>query len=88
MTPTLQEIQEHFEKAKEIRCLRLNSEVNVANVKTFSYDEKDNSWNGPAGIVMFWQKDLGFAEITKKKCGKDCAGCKPCQEKRNANKES
>lgn len=81
MTPTLPEIKAHFEKAKEIRCLKLNSVINVAHVKEFTWNEQEQSWNGPAGIVCFW-KDGQFAEITRKKCGKDCAGCKPCAEKR------
>lgn len=84
-TPTLSEIKEHFAKAKEIRCLRLNAVIGVSNVTEFAFDEKDNSWNGPAGLICFW-KDGQFAEITKKKCGKDCAGCKPCAEKRKNKK--
>ena len=73
MTPTLQEIQEYFSKAKEIRCLRLNSAVNVANVKNYTYNEADKSWNGPAGVVCFWLNGT-YAEITKKRCEK----CKNC----------
>lgn len=87
MTPTLAQIQEHFSKAKEIRCLKLNVPIDVAAVKFFLFDETENCWNGPFGLVTFW-KDGSYAEITKKKCGEGCTGCKPCEEKRKLkNKE-
>ena len=81
--PAIEQIKEHFSKAKEIRCLRLNSAVNVANVVSYTYDEKENSWNSIAGVVCFWKQGQ-YAEITKKKCGPDCKNCKPCREQRKA----
>lgn len=80
-TPTLEQIKEHFAKAKEINCLNLNIRVDVSLVNNFTYNEKDNSWMGIGGIICFWKNDL-FAEITKKKCAAGCTGCKPCEEKR------
>lgn len=85
-TPNLEEIKEHFAKAKEINCLSLNIRVDVSLVSNFTYSEEDNSWKGIGGIICFW-KENKFAEITKKKCGKDCAGCKPCSEKRKQIKK-
>lgn len=81
MTPTQQQIKQHFEKAKEIKCLRLGIIVDVSIVSNYSYNEKDNSWNSIGNIICFW-KDGQFATITKKKCGPDCKGCKPCAQKR------
>lgn len=83
MNPAHEEIKSHFEKAKEINCLRLNIRVDVSSVKNFEYNEADESWNSIGNIICFWSKGQ-FAEITKKKCGKDCTGCKPCEEKRKA----
>lgn len=79
-TPTHATVKKHFAKAKEIRCLTLNTTIGVAMVKNFLFDEKENAWTGPLGLVTFW-KDGKYAEITKKKCG-DCKNCKPCVEKR------
>lgn len=86
-TPTLEEIKDHFAKAKEIRCLNLNVVVNVVSVSNFTYNEKDDSWMGIGGVICFW-KNGQFAEITKKKCNpEDCKNCAPCAEKRKQLKK-
>lgn len=86
MTPTLEEIKEHFSKAKEINCLRLNIKVDVSSVSNFTFDESDGSWNSFGGVICFWKGDK-YAEITKKKCAPGCQGCKPCDEKRKQLKK-
>lgn len=87
MTPTLEQIQEHFAKAKEINCLKLNIRVDVSLVQNFTYNEYENSWLGIGGVICFW-KDNVFAEITKKKCNpEDCQKCKNCAEKRKQLKK-
>lgn len=85
-TPNLDQIKDHFSKAKEIRCLNLNVVVNVVSVNNFTYNEKENSWMGIGGVICFW-KNGQFAEITKKKCATGCTGCKPCDEKRKQLKK-
>lgn len=86
MTPTLAQIQEHFSKVKEIRCLKLNVPIDVSAVKFFLFDETENCWNGPFGLVTFW-KDGSYAEITKKKCNpEDCKKCEDCADKRKNKK--
>lgn len=80
-TPPLQQIKDHFAKAKEINCLKLKIKVDVSLVSNFIYNEAENAWMGIGGVICFW-KDGKYAEITKKKCSKDCTGCKPCQEQR------
>jgi len=80
--PTINHIKEHFAKAKEINCLKLNIRVDVSTVKNFTYNEAENSWVGIGGVICFWREGQ-FAEITKKKCNpEDCKNCKPCAEKR------
>lgn len=86
LIPTLNHIKEHFSKAKEIRCLKLNVPIDVSRVRDYQFSEEDQSWNGPAGLVCFW-KDGSYAEITKKKCNpEDCRKCKECSEKRKNKK--
>lgn len=77
--PTLPTVKKRFAKAKEIRCLNLDTIIGVAQAKQFTYNEADNSWN--VGVVCFW-RDGQYAEITKKKCDKPCGKCKECGEKR------
>ena len=80
--PTLEEIKNHFSKAKEIRCLKLKTTIGVFNFTNWVYNEEENSWNSNNGMVCFW-KDGVFATITKKRCsGNDeCIECK--KKKRN-----
>lgn len=82
MTPTLEEIKEHFSRAKEIRCLSLDIIVDVSTVVNYTYDEKKQEWKSIGNMVCFW-KNGRYADITKKKCNPaECKGCKPCAEKR------
>lgn len=85
MIPTQEEIKQHFEKAKEIRCLRLGIVVDVSIISRYSYNEEDESWNAIGNMICFW-RDGQYAEITKKKCSPDCRNCKPCAEKRKNRK--
>jgi hypothetical protein len=71
--PTPEEVKEHFLKAKEIRCLNLNTVFNINHVTKFDYNESSNSYSCRSGLVVVW-KDNEYAPIVKKKCEK----CKNC----------
>lgn len=86
-TPTLEEVKEHFAKAKEIICLKLKIKVDVSSVSNFTFSEADNSWSAIGGVICFW-KDGQYSQITKKKCNPaDCLKCKECAEKRKQLKK-
>lgn len=70
--PTLAEVQEHFAKAKEVRCLATGNPVGVHRISSFEYSE-DKGWTSIGGNVTFWLNNE-YADITRKKCDK----CKNC----------
>ena len=78
--PTVEEIKEHFKDAKDIKCLNLNSTINITNAKNFSYDEVRKGYFSIGGIVCFWKLDVGYAPILKIKCAEKCVNCKNCKE--------
>lgn len=80
--PTPEEVKEHFSKAKEIRCLKLDIVVNINYVSRFDYDKESNSYTSNGGVICVW-KDNVYATIVKKKCNEKCLGCRPCQDAKN-----
>jgi len=85
-TPTLQEVKDHFAKAKEICCPNFGILIDVSSVSNFNYNEETESWTAAGNEVTFW-KGGEFSEITRKKCG-NCSNCLPCKEKRILNNKN
>lgn len=69
MTPTIEEVREHFKNALEVRCVA--DENLTTELTNIDYDDYDY-YTGVKGILLdgyaiLWEKHKGYAEITKYK---------------------
>lgn len=70
--PTLSDIQKHFCRAKQVRCLKTGLAINIEHNPGFEF--KDNAYTSIGGAVVFW-KEGQYAEILNKH-KKPCEECK------------
>lgn len=80
--PTEKQVKKYFCSAREVFCIKNQTEIGINGIKHFEWNEDEKSWTSIGGAVTFWSEGVGYAQITRKEKCADCPGCD--KKKKNA----